>query len=312
MEEQLLKFLKYCFMAVMRRLGIEIKAACKHFVCSLRRILHLFLRFLNVFKEDLPEDDIKQKVIDLRKLIREDDKLKNIRNDDTYLLRFLNCTDFDVESAFLRVQGFHNLILENPNWFKATSPLDMQNQIENNAKAMILEPDRDGRSIYLCKFGKTNGNLMEQVQLDELWFESVMDDPNVQASGISVIMDMQGCSFKSFQWLTPSNLLMISNIANLYPCKEIVYHVVNTSFWVDAGIKMIWPLIGDGIKEKVKFHFDDWSSLHQFIRPEVLPPEYGGSAENIDFEQLYKWLFLQDSIIRKKLEYRNLFQNSSL
>lgn len=92
---------------------------------------------------------------------------------------------------------------------------------------------------------------MEQVQIDELWFESVLDDPKIQAAGISVLMDMNGCSLKSFQWLIPSNLLMITKIANLYPCKEIVYHVVNTSIWIDAGIKMIWPFIGDNIKEKV-------------------------------------------------------------
>lgn len=69
MEEQLLKFLKYCFMAVMRRLGVEIRAACRHFVCTLRRILRLLLRFFNVFKDDLPQDDTNHKIIELRKLI---------------------------------------------------------------------------------------------------------------------------------------------------------------------------------------------------------------------------------------------------
>lgn len=61
---------------------------------------------------------------------------------------------------------------------------------------------------------------------------------------------------------------------------------------------------------KVKFHFDDWSSLHEFIKPDVLPSEYGGSGPDVDFNELNEWLFNQDSRIRKNLEYRNLFQNS--
>lgn len=51
---------------------------------------------------------------------------------------------------------------------------------------------------------------------------------------------------------------------------------------------------------QIKFHFD-MGSLHKCINPEILPKEYGGTGPEMNYEESYKWLFENDSIIGENL-----------
>lgn len=92
----------------------------------------------------------------------------------------------------------------------------------------------------------------ENAHVDEFWLELVMDEPKTQATGISILMDMKGYSWRMFRWLTPFNMRIGSKKADLYPCKELVYHVVNTSMLINATVKLVWPFLTAKLKEKVK------------------------------------------------------------
>lgn len=252
----------------------------------------------------LTEEDIKQCIEELRKLVL-------VQTVDAYLLRFLHCTDFNVPKAVKRMHVFHDLVQNNPEWFIPTSPLDKKHKIEENSKVMLRERDKDGRSIYLVKMGKVDANTTsakEQAQIDQMWFESVLEDPETQATGISVIIDMSGYSWKLFRWITPTVLKMTGKTAEIYPCKEFVYHIVNTSFWVNATAKLFWPFLSQDIKKQIKFHFENWPSLHEHISPDVLPKEYGGTGSDIDFEKLNQWLYDQDSKIGERMKYQQIPQ----
>lgn len=56
---------------------------------------------------------------------------------------------------------------------------------------------------------------------------------------------------------------------------------------------------------QIFFHFDDWDSLHQHVSPDVLPPEYGGTAP-FDPQQCYKDLFEKDAQIAMNLAHHRL------
>ncbi|KAF2886427.1 hypothetical protein ILUMI_19746 [Ignelater luminosus] len=133
-----------------------------------------------------------------------------------------------------------------------------------------------------------------------------MNEPETLAKGVSVIMDMKDYSWKLFRWLTPTNLKVSSSKADLYPCKEIIYHVVNTSFLFNASIKLAWPFLTNEIKETLRFHFENWPSLHEHIDPAILPPEYGGTGPEIDFDKLSQWLYDHDTEIEKRLRYQRI------
>ncbi|KAF2902287.1 hypothetical protein ILUMI_03895 [Ignelater luminosus] len=259
--------------------------------------------------EVLTAEDIAKRLQELRELVIADNKLKGIRMDDNYLVRFLYCCDFNVQEAFKRLQEFHNMVKENPDWFTCLSPLERRVQIETQAKVMLPCKDKDGRAVYLCRIGKVDAGSSDpkqEAQLDEMWFEAILNDSKAMGNGISIVIDINGYSWKLFRWLTPTNLKMATKAIQLFPCKEFIFHVVNNSFLLKASVNIAWPFMSEDIKKRIKFHFGDWSSLHEHISPEVLPPEYGGRGPAINFEKLAEWFFDQDARIREYLKYRQL------
>ncbi|KAF2884155.1 hypothetical protein ILUMI_22014 [Ignelater luminosus] len=257
----------------------------------------------------LSDEDVKKCVKDLLKLVLEHDKLKRFRTEDSYLLRFLHCSEFDVSLALKKMEDFTNLLLEYPDWFGNTSPLHMKSQIEVGDKVIMKERDKKGRGILILKLGKldvVNSCPAEQARIVEVWMESIMDDPTIQASGLSTILDLNGYSWRLFRWVTPTNTKMVAKRVDTYPLKEILIHVVNTSFLLSATIKFIWPFLNDKLKNMFKFHFDNWPSLHEYISPDVLPAEYGGDGPDINMEKSIQVLFDQDSSIGAKLIYHRI------
>ncbi|KAF2896824.1 hypothetical protein ILUMI_09350 [Ignelater luminosus] len=225
----------------------------------------------------LNKKEINEKIEELRKLVLNDKKLMVTRTDDPYLLRFLYSTDFSVIAAFTRVSLLqHDKLLAH--WFKSVLPSERQGQLQLNSKGILQCRDNKGRPIYLIKLARVDASLSnpkKEFQFDKMWFESIFDDLKTQANGI-----------------------------------KFVVHIVNTLVLLNAAVKIVWSLLNGKIKKQVKFHFNNWNSLHEHISADVLPPEYGGSGPDIDFEDLTKWLLDQESRIRKNLEYRQHLQSS--
>ncbi|KAB0797136.1 hypothetical protein PPYR_08130 [Photinus pyralis] len=260
--------------------------------------------------KELTEEDIKDCIQQLREILNADKKFQNVRKDDAYLLRFLHCTDFSVHQAYRRIDDYIGLLLEHPEWFATGSPIDYKDLIDQNTRTILPGVrDRDGRRIFVSKLGEFNVSRMspqQSAKVDELWLELIMDEPETQGTGLSVILDMKGYSLRMFRWLTPSNIRFGSRKADLYPCKELVYHVVNTSTLISASVKLIWPFLTAKLKERFHFHFDDWESLHKHITPDVLPPEYGGTGPELNFKKLNQWLYDNSEQVYENLKHQHV------
>lgn len=84
-----------------------------------------------------------------------------------------------------------------------------------------------------------------------MWFESALNDLETQENGICIIVDMNGYSWRLLRWLTPGNVKLCNRALQTYPCKEFVFHVVNTSILLNASIRLIWPFLNGDIKKQV-------------------------------------------------------------
>lgn len=54
----------------------------------------------------------------------------------------------------------------------------------------------------------------------------------------------------------------------------------------------------------MKFHYEDMDSLHEYISPDQLPPEYGGTAE-VDYEGVIQNLLNRNAEISERLKFYN-------
>lgn len=158
----------------------------------------------------------------------------NLRTDEIYLTRFLNCCEWNVTDAFIRMtklfklkvnvivtsnlqflQVFPLFQYENPKWFSNKKLTEYNDILKHNAKMMLSGRDKKGRRVYLsrmCKWRQMsaslnelkhrvlfvaaqagNLNLVDLAQLDDLWFEAMLNEMETIENGIVVLVDMSGC-----------------------------------------------------------------------------------------------------------------------
>lgn len=53
------------------------------------------------------------------------------------------------------MKEYYDLLLNYPDWFITTSPLEMREFVEMNFRYFIDGKDKEGRPIYVCKIGKS-------------------------------------------------------------------------------------------------------------------------------------------------------------
>ncbi|XP_044266196.1 alpha-tocopherol transfer protein-like isoform X1 [Tribolium madens] len=244
-----------------------------------------------------------------RNLMKGNDILKYVPSNDDYLLRFLYTTSFDVIEAFKLMKLHYEFMLECPEWFTKDGPLSRKYIIEKNIRVLTPYRDRDGRQIYIIKTGNLDPSKMELfdvVGIDDCWVEFLADDLNFRQKGLCVIVDIANLTWRMYKWCTPYLTRTFMRKINTWPIKEYRIHVVNTNFIANSIIKIIWPFVNEHLKKVIKFHFDDWESLHEYINPNELPPEYRGSAV-IDYKECYRNLFKKnDEIVNNFRTYRNV------
>lgn len=204
---------------------------------------------------------------------------------------------------------------EHPDWLKTDHVSTYEHLLKHHLGFMLDGRDKNGRRVYLMRGSKylhvihdsliehfsipLKGHMnadvlsMAQVaQVDNVWFEMVLEEMETLENGVSVLMDMKGMSWKVLKWFTPYNSMLSSRFANLTPLKHLEFHIVNTSNLVNTLISMTFPFFSQSLKEKMHFHHDNMEQLHQYLGRDILPEEYGGpKGKKHDLEKIYRNLF---------------------
>uniref|UniRef100_A0A182NES0 CRAL-TRIO domain-containing protein n=1 Tax=Anopheles dirus TaxID=7168 RepID=A0A182NES0_9DIPT len=230
------------------------------------------------------------KINELRKLIQNYDDC-NRRCDDLFLCRFLYCCDWNVQEAFVRIGKLIKLKEANPEWFFHKPIATYAELLNRNVKFALDRRDRRGRRVFVTRLGAIDFSSMavtDLANLDDIWFELMLNELDTLETGVTCLIDMSGYSLKSFRFLTPQNIRIGSAKTDLLPLKNIEFHVVNSSVFMNAAIAILYPMLSKKIKESVRFHYSNWESLHEYIPADILPQEYGGTCgKTFDFKTIH-------------------------
>ncbi|XP_021922045.1 alpha-tocopherol transfer protein-like isoform X1 [Zootermopsis nevadensis] len=249
----------------------------------------------NKTNEDKDKFEVQKCIERLRELLEGEENLK-VRLDDKFLLRYLRWVDFDPDLAFTKIKDIYKFRSETKEWHCSKQPSEYATVIEMNAQVLLGNRDSRGRRVYLVKVGNidcTNKDVTIHTinYVDDMWLEVAMEEEETQKNGLAIIIDMEGYSWKLFRWLTPQNIRICSRKFYNLTFREIDIHVVNTSSLLDTVVSILYPILGQRIKQHIHFHGQDWASLHKFITPDILPQEYGGHIPQIDFAKAHQYLF---------------------
>ncbi|XP_063697727.1 uncharacterized protein LOC134828676 [Culicoides brevitarsis] len=245
----------------------------------------------------LSDKEKQKKIRELRKMIQIADL--DVRLDDIYMTRWLNCRDWNVDAAFKRVTKFYNFKRDNPDWYMSKDISHYEPLLQRKICVMLDGRDRRGRRVYLIRAGHMNPDeisLQDMATLHYMWLESIADEPETIENGMAVLLDMKNTSWKLCKWFSPSNSKLSGKFTGLTPLKNFVVHMVNCSTACTTLMGMLSPFFSAELRSKFCLHFKDLSLLHKCLGKEVLPEEYGGN-QKLDFDKLIQKLYKSKKII---------------
>lgn len=102
---------------------------------------------------------------------------------------------------------------------------------------------------------------------------------------------MKGASWRILKFLSPANVKISAQSADIVPLKHMEFHVVNSSALLNSAVALIFPFLGQRLKDQIHFHHSNMKSLNEFLGKESLPEEYGGvKGSKLECDMLYKQL----------------------
>lgn len=219
------------------------------------------------------------KLMELKSLMKQDPEFENIYDGNDHLIRYLIAGDFNVNKALEKLKIFYDGLLKCPEWFPRPKVNDLKSLIEKNVNSVLDQYDREGRPIIIFTMGNVDPDKMEQMDLvavTDLLLELLLENPAAQ-NGLCVIIDIKGLKFKLCKWFTPHNIRMGVKRVESMPFKNYRIHVVNSSYYVQPLMKVMWPFLPEYLKNVIFLHYENFDELHKHIDPAVLPVEYKGN-----------------------------------
>ena len=132
-------------------------------------------------------------------------------DDDRFLLRFLRARKFNVEKAYKLMCNFYKVRLQNPSLYVPVGmgPKDFAQLYDLECGTILRHRNpKDGTAVIVCRFGKwrpATGHGPLDIYTPAVYAgELVMDLPEVQLNGITLIFDLQGLEYSwLIRYVTP-------------------------------------------------------------------------------------------------------------
>ena len=262
----------------------------------------------NRYKCALSEEDLRKAVTELNEpenneerlkridelrvaFCSEDHGLKLIRDDDSFLLRFLRARKFDHNRALKMLINYHTQRQDWPDVFeKVKNPSTIKHVFEEGCFVSIGKA-KDGSSVCIGRPGKVDDALFtEFIATLTLSIEHLLEDEKTQIYGVTVIEDFSFMGMQMMQQMGPSIARrFVGWLQDAMPMRVKSVNFVNEPKLFDMLFAIIRPFMKEKLKKRLKAHGSSFNLLHEVIDPAILPPSYGGTGSTLDGEISESW-----------------------
>ncbi|CAL1681553.1 unnamed protein product [Lasius platythorax] len=259
------------------------------------------------------EENVKNGIETLRKLI-EEDKTLYYSTDDDFLLIFLRPCKFYSQSAFELMKRIADFRDKNSVLFHNLMPSDERDAFTNHNILNVLKTtDHKNRRVMIVQCGKTwdptkvsSDQILRMLYLVHLL---AIQEPETQIFGGVVIMDFDGLSMKQIKGLSPSfSLKLLSFIQDAMPLRLKEVHFVKQPFLFNLVWTMFKPFVKEKLRKRMFFHGNNMPALHNHIPATHLPKNYGGEQPEIDYSgaDWYPTMLTVENKIKEWNTYGNI------
>jgi hypothetical protein len=243
----------------------------------------------------------KQSIARLQELLKAENDLKCPLDNETWLIRFLRPSKYYPESALSLIKNYYNFKVKHPNMYDNLKPSREKNIFDHNILTVLPNRDQYGRRIVILELGKkwkhNKCSLDEVYKGSVLFLEAVILESTTQIAGVVVIFDMDGLSLQqAWQFTPPFAKRIVDLFQDAIAARVKNLHIVNQPYIFNMVFALFKPFLREKLRSRIIFHGTDRKSLHEYISPKCLPPQYGGTLEmkTIEGPQWYSLLVQLD------------------
>lgn len=247
-------------------------------------------------------NDLKEKILSEKNLVS--------NTTTSFLLQFLRARKFDTERAFALLKSYYKHRLKYPSLYKNYSPKGYLKVMTENLIKILDTRAEDGSAIYIARFGlwnTENTSFEDLLGFGLLCNEKALEYPVTQICGITSIVDLKNLSWSHIFHTSLSSIqCFISASQDCFPIRHKAIHVINNTSLFSILFSMIKRFLSKKMVDRIYFHGDNLESLHQYVSPNVLPREFGGTQGTFENENFYKSLLdsEEEFIQRNKYGYK--------
>jgi len=206
------------------------------------------------------------------------------RNDDSFILRFLNARKNSVPDSFELMANYYSYRQRNRQLFEnfVAQDIGIQQALRDGFPGVLPQRDRRGRCvlvIFTANWDHCAYSLEVIYRALLLTMERLIEKPRNQVNGFVVVVDWSEFSFRQSSSLNPRVLkLMIEGLQDCFPARFKGIHFISQPWYVEAALTVIRPFLKEKTKDKIFLHGNNLSTLHDCVAKDILPAELGGEA----------------------------------
>jgi hypothetical protein len=229
----------------------------------------------------------------LKHLVATETSYRLPNNDDEFLIKFLRFSKWDHMKAFDRLKRFYEYQIATVAEHEEHKPTKISRLFKEDIFYFLPKKDgRNGRKILYMSYPNWNPEKISGSDVVHLFLtatESILDDPEAQINGITIVGNALSLNAQHLYTLSPTLVSEAAKyIFTVLPLNMSV-HMVNAPplfQWIDFLGKQFAP-------ENRYFVHKDLNSLYQHVDKDVLPAELGGKLgqpNSVEFEKdLLNW-----------------------
>jgi len=196
-------------------------------------------------------------------------------------VKYLRGGGMDVATALQIIKSLIREYRVTPNLFKDLLPLSKGEKVfRQNFGSVLPFRDQRGRRHFLIIAGNWDPS---EVSFDEAWsalyktIELISLEPKTQVAGCSVIIDASGFSMRHFLAIKLEHQRAVVNfVQKSFPIWFREFHIIKAFRLAKAAYNLLKPFLQERVKESINFH-DSFEELHEYVSPDSLPEEFGGT-----------------------------------
>ncbi|CAH1711245.1 unnamed protein product [Chironomus riparius] len=262
-------------------------------------------KFVLKARKELREDESrkKQALEHFREWIKKHPYIKQIRQDDIFLLQFLRTKKYSMDLAFQSFENYNLAQKKYAKWFDIVEKdFDkMMDLYQNGYIYPLRDRDEEGRKVIFIQLSKLDPERFtsaDAIRLSAVVSTALLEEEETQIAGTATIIDHEGMTMKQTSMFSVTDVIDFADCIKSSVGRHKKLYVVNLPPFALFLLEAARSRLNDKLKKRITIA-RDMDDLKSHFDPLLLPKEYGGQYSEEEHKEYFEKYF---KTVRPKLE----------